>query len=138
MATPSHFRAWTAVGSNHHLPSRPAGASLQRSVRPRALRDADRPTLGDAGHVRETRGGDVGSGSAAATTMKSPVETIAIREADTIWHEQGGWFDARWHFSFDRYRDPAQMGVGALRVFNDDRIVAGAEWPMHPHQDIES
>ena len=64
--------------------------------------------------------------------------TITIREADTIWHEEGGWFDARWHFSFDRYRDPEQMGVGALRVFNDDRIVAGAEWPLHPHQDIES
>ena len=30
------------------------------------------------------------------------------------------------------------MGVGPLRIFNDDRIVAGAEWPMHPHQDIES
>jgi redox-sensitive bicupin YhaK (pirin superfamily) len=30
------------------------------------------------------------------------------------------------------------MGVGALRVFNDDRIIAGAEWPLHPHQDIES
>ena len=52
--------------------------------------------------------------------------------------KQGGWFDARWHFSFDRYRDPEQMGVGALRVFNDDRIVAGAEWPLHPHRDIES
>ena len=63
---------------------------------------------------------------------------MTIREADTIWHEEGGWFDARWHFSFDRYRDPEQMGVGALRVFNDDRIVAGAEWPLHPHQDIES
>jgi redox-sensitive bicupin YhaK (pirin superfamily) len=63
---------------------------------------------------------------------------ITIREADTIWREEGGWFDARWHFSFDRYRDPEQMGVGALRVFNDDRIIAGAEWPMHPHQDIES
>ncbi len=63
---------------------------------------------------------------------------IIIREADTIWREEGGWFDARWHFSFDRYRDPEQMGVGALRVFNDDRIVAGAEWPLHPHQDIES
>jgi quercetin 2,3-dioxygenase len=63
---------------------------------------------------------------------------VVIREADTIWHESRGWFDARWHFSFDRYRDPEQMGVGALRVFNDDRIVAGAEWPMHPHQDIES
>lgn len=64
--------------------------------------------------------------------------TVTIRPADTIWHEQGGWFDARWHFSFDRYRDPENDGVGALRVFNDDRIVAGAEWPMHPHQDIES
>jgi quercetin 2,3-dioxygenase len=63
---------------------------------------------------------------------------VTIREADTIWHEEGGWFDARWHFSFDRYRDPEQMGVGALRVFNDDRIIAGAEWPMHPHRDIES
>src|SRR4029453_7968129 len=63
---------------------------------------------------------------------------VTIREAHTIWHEQGGWFDARWHFSFDRYRDPEQMGVGALRVFNDDRIIAGAEWPLHPHQDIES
>ena len=63
---------------------------------------------------------------------------ITIRPADTIWHEEGGWFDARWHFTFDRYRDPDHMGVGALRVFNDDRIVAGAEWPLHPHQDIES
>jgi quercetin 2,3-dioxygenase len=68
----------------------------------------------------------------------NPTGAVTIREADTIWHEEGGWFDARWHFSFDRYRDPAQMGVGALRVFNDDRIVAGAEWPLHPHQDIES
>ena len=63
---------------------------------------------------------------------------LTIRDADSIWHEAGGWFDARWHFSFDRYRDPEQMGVGALRVFNDDRIIAGAEWPMHPHRDIES
>jgi redox-sensitive bicupin YhaK (pirin superfamily) len=65
-------------------------------------------------------------------------DNLSIREADTIWHEQGGWFDARWHFSFDRYRDPEQMGVGPLRVFNDDRIIAGAAWPMHPHRDIES
>jgi redox-sensitive bicupin YhaK (pirin superfamily) len=61
-----------------------------------------------------------------------------VREAETSWHERGGGFDARCHFSFDRYRDPDNDGVGALRVFNDDRIVAGAEWPMHPHQDIES
>jgi quercetin 2,3-dioxygenase len=70
--------------------------------------------------------------------MSMSAGTVTIREADTIWHEQGGWFDARWHFSFDRYRDANQMGVGSLRVFNDDRIVPGAEWPLHPHQDIES
>jgi hypothetical protein len=70
--------------------------------------------------------------------MNPSITTTTVRDADTIWHEQGGWFDARWHFSFDRYRDPEQMGVGALRVFNDDRIIGGAEWPLHPHQDIES
>ncbi len=70
--------------------------------------------------------------------MTNLSSTIEVRAAETIWHEEGGWFDARWHFSFDRYRDPEQMGVGALRVFNDDRIVPGAEWPMHPHRDIES
>src|SRR2546428_8074058 len=29
------------------------------------------------------------------------------------------------------------MGLGDLRVFNDDRLVPGAAWPMHPHRDIE-
>lgn len=50
----------------------------------------------------------------------------------------GDWFDAEWHFSFGGWHDPERLGVGPLRVFNDDRIVAGAEWPMHPHADIES
>jgi redox-sensitive bicupin YhaK (pirin superfamily) len=70
--------------------------------------------------------------------MSTRTSAVTIRPADTIWHEQGGWFDAGWHFSFDQYRDPEQMGVGPLRVFNDDRIIAGAEWPLHPHQAIES
>ncbi|MDX1620227.1 MAG: pirin family protein [Nitriliruptorales bacterium] len=63
---------------------------------------------------------------------------LEIRRDEEIHEEQGGWFQARWHFSFGGYHDPEQMGIGALRVFNDDRIVAGAEWPMHPHRDIES
>jgi hypothetical protein len=54
--------------------------------------------------------------------MNPSITTVTVRDADTIWHEQGGWFDARWHFSFDRYRDAEQMGVGALRVFNDDVV----------------
>jgi redox-sensitive bicupin YhaK (pirin superfamily) len=60
-----------------------------------------------------------------------------IRRDAEIHSENGGWFSARWHFSFDRYRDPAQMGVGPLRVFNDDRLIPGADWPMHPHADVE-
>jgi redox-sensitive bicupin YhaK (pirin superfamily) len=62
---------------------------------------------------------------------------LEIRRAREIHEEEGGWFHARWHFSFDRYRDPRQMGVGPLRVFNHDRLTPGAVWPMHPHADVE-
>jgi redox-sensitive bicupin YhaK (pirin superfamily) len=63
--------------------------------------------------------------------------TIEIRPPESIHRTEGGWFDARWHFSFDHYRDPQRMGLGPLRVFNDDRLVPGAVWPLHPHRDIE-
>ena len=62
---------------------------------------------------------------------------LQLRRDAEIHKEEGGWFEARWHFSFDRYRDPEQMGVGPLRVFNHDRLVPGAIWPMHPHADVE-
>jgi quercetin 2,3-dioxygenase len=61
---------------------------------------------------------------------------LVRRDAD-IYRAEGGWFTARWHFSFDRYHDPDNMGWGPLRVFNDDRLVPGAIWPLHPHRDIE-
>ena len=61
-----------------------------------------------------------------------------IRRADEHHHESGGWFDARWHFSFGGWHDPDRMGVGPLRVFNDDLVAPGEIWPMHPHADIES
>lgn len=62
---------------------------------------------------------------------------LEIRRDRDIHREEGGWFTARWHFSFDRYRDPKQMGIGPLRVFNHDLLVPGAVWPMHPHADVE-
>jgi len=62
---------------------------------------------------------------------------ITLRQAEDIYHVEGGWFSARWHFSFDHYHDPEFMGFGPLRVFNDDRLIPGAIWPMHPHRDIE-
>ena len=62
---------------------------------------------------------------------------IQLRRDAEIFQTEGGWFSARWHFSFDHYRDPENMGLGTLRVFNDDRLIPGAIWPLHPHRDIE-
>jgi len=62
---------------------------------------------------------------------------LVIRSDRSIYSIDGGWFKARWHFSFDRYDDPNNMGIGTLRVFNHDTLVPGAAWPMHPHRDIE-
>ena len=62
---------------------------------------------------------------------------IKVRPKETIYHKEGGWFSAGWHFSFDEYYDPQYMGLGTLRVFNDDHLVPGAIWPMHPHRDVE-
>jgi redox-sensitive bicupin YhaK (pirin superfamily) len=62
---------------------------------------------------------------------------LAIRRNSEIYAADGGWFRARWHFSFDEYYDTEHMGIGTLRVFNHDTLVPGAHWPMHPHRDIE-
>jgi redox-sensitive bicupin YhaK (pirin superfamily) len=62
---------------------------------------------------------------------------IELRRDRDIYDKEGGWFRARWHFSFDEYFDPKWTQLGSLRVFNDDRLVPGVSWPMHPHRDIE-
>ena len=62
---------------------------------------------------------------------------LVIRRDGDIHDRHGGWFRARWHFSFDDYRDPDNDSFGAMRVFNDDRLVPGAVWPLHPHRDVE-
>jgi redox-sensitive bicupin YhaK (pirin superfamily) len=72
------------------------------------------------------------------TPMALPrLAPVLIRRDEEIFRMDGGWFQARWHFSFDLYYDPENMGIGALRVFNHDTLVPGAIWPMHPHRDIE-
>jgi redox-sensitive bicupin YhaK (pirin superfamily) len=62
---------------------------------------------------------------------------LKIRRDAEISDVDGEWFRARWHYSFDSYHDPEYVSFGTLRVFNDDRLIPGAIWPMHPHRDIE-
>jgi redox-sensitive bicupin YhaK (pirin superfamily) len=62
---------------------------------------------------------------------------IDIRSFDSLGHADHGWLDARHHFSFASYYDPARLGWGRIRVWNDDRIAAKTGFPPHPHRDME-
>ena len=62
---------------------------------------------------------------------------IDIRPFASLGHADHGWLNARHHFSFSSYHDPARMGSGAIRVWNDDTIAAKSGFPPHPHRDME-
>jgi redox-sensitive bicupin YhaK (pirin superfamily) len=62
---------------------------------------------------------------------------IDVRKFNSLGHADHGWLDARHHFSFADYYDPARMGWGAIRVWNDDKIGAKTGFPPHPHRDME-
>jgi redox-sensitive bicupin YhaK (pirin superfamily) len=62
---------------------------------------------------------------------------IDIRPFRTLGHADHGWLNARHHFSFANYHEPARMGWGAIRVWNDDEIAAKSGFPPHPHNDME-
>nr|WP_316639312.1 pirin family protein [uncultured Roseateles sp.] len=62
---------------------------------------------------------------------------IERRPFDALGGANHGWLDAKHHFSFAGYHDPARMGWGALRVWNDDTIAPGTGFPPHAHADME-
>ena len=62
---------------------------------------------------------------------------IQIQPFDRLGRFQNAWLNARYHFSFGQYRDPARQGVGGLVVWNDDEIAPGTGFDPHPHREME-
>lgn len=62
---------------------------------------------------------------------------IDVRPFGTLGRFRNDWLNARHHFSFGSYHDPARTGVGRLRVWNDDEIAPGTGFDPHPHRDME-
>lgn len=62
---------------------------------------------------------------------------IELRPFETLGGENHGWLDAKHHFSFAGYHDPARVHWGNLRVWNDDIIAPRSGFPPHPHRDME-
>jgi redox-sensitive bicupin YhaK (pirin superfamily) len=55
----------------------------------------------------------------------------------TLGHANHGWLDARHHFSFANYHNPARLGFGELLVINDDTVAPGRGFATHPHDNME-
>jgi redox-sensitive bicupin YhaK (pirin superfamily) len=62
---------------------------------------------------------------------------IELRARDTLGNINYGWLHTVQHFSFGDHFDPARMGWGGIRVWNDDKIAPQTGFPLHPHKDME-
>jgi len=62
---------------------------------------------------------------------------IDKRPFNTLGGANHGWLNAKHHFSFASYYDPARMGWGSIRVWNDDEIASQSGFPPHPHDNME-
>lgn len=58
-------------------------------------------------------------------------------EADSRGDANHGWLKSKHTFSFANYHNPERMGFGALRVINDDFVIAGQGFGKHSHRDME-
>ncbi len=62
---------------------------------------------------------------------------IEIRRYNELGTFNIDWLDAHYHFSFSGYHDSKRMGIGPLRVINDDIVKVGGGFDFHPHHDME-
>jgi redox-sensitive bicupin YhaK (pirin superfamily) len=62
---------------------------------------------------------------------------LDLRPFDRLGTFANDWLNAHYHFSFADYHDPRRMGLGHLRVWNDDLIQPHTGFPPHGHRDME-
>ena len=63
--------------------------------------------------------------------------TTFLHHSENRGHVKAGWLDTKHSFSFGSWYDPKYMGVGSLRVINDDTIAAHNGFGTHPHDNME-
>ena len=62
---------------------------------------------------------------------------LELRPFASLGEFRNDWLQARYHFSFAGYYDAERLGLGPLKVWNDDLIAPGKGFDLHAHRDME-